>query len=160
MLKRSLVILVVILAIPAFAKSGDTPEEIIQQKHSIIMEKIKSIDAATLKSWIENKKDFILLDVREPNEINAVKITAENRMEISRGVVDLKFPRLVPDKEATVVIVCSHGFRSAAVTDLISEYGYKNLYNLKDGVFAWINAGYRVANVYGTFEVKEFQSKF
>lgn len=160
MFKKSIVLLVVILAIPALAKSGETPEEINQQNHARLMEKIKSIDATTLKSWIENKKDFILLDVREPDEINAVKIIAENNMEISRGVIEFTFPRLAPDKEATVVIYCSHGRRSAAVTDIISEYGYKNIYNLKDGIFAWIRAGYQVVNFYGTFEMKKFKSKF
>lgn len=160
MFKKSIVLLVVILAIPAFAKSGDTQKEINQQKHDRLMGKIKSIDATILKSWIENKKDFILLDVREPDEINAVKIIAENSMEISRGVIEFNFPRLVPDKEAMVVIYCSHGWRSAAVTDIISEYGYKNIYNLKDGIFAWIKAGYQVANFYGTFEMKKFKSKF
>ena len=158
MLKRSLVILVVIIAIPAFAKNGDTPEQIIRQKHVKLMEKIKSIEATTLKSWIENEKNFILLDVRETNELNTFKITTENRMEISRGVVDFRFHQMVPDKEALVVVACSHGWRSAAVTDLLSGYGYKNIYNLKDGIFAWINAGYRVANFYGTFEIKDFKS--
>lgn len=156
----SIVLLVVLLATPVFAKNDKTPNEMNQQNHAMVMAKIKSIDAATLKSWIESKKDFILLDVREPDEINAVKIIAENSMEIPRGVVEFKFPRWVSDKEATVVIYCSHGWRSAAVTDIINQYGYKNIYNLKDGIFAWIMAGYQVANFYGTFEMKNFESKF
>ncbi len=160
MLKKSIILLVVILAAPVIAICGGTPEEINQQKHNRVMAQIRSIDVATLKSWIENKKDFILLDVREPDEINAAKIVAENSRDIPRGVVEFIFPRLVPDKETTVVIYCSHGKRSAAVTDIINEYGYKNIYNLKDGIFAWVKAGYQVANFYGTFEMKNFESKF
>ena len=142
------------------SKNGETPEKINQQKHARLIEKIKSIDVATLKSWIENQKDFILLDVREPDEINAVKIIAENSMEIPRGVIEFNFPRLVSSKETTVVIYCSHGWRSAAVADVINQYGYKNIYNLKDGIYAWIKAGYRVDNFYGVFEMKKFESKY
>jgi rhodanese-related sulfurtransferase len=160
MFKKSIVLLVVILAAPVIAICGETPEEINQQKHDRVMAKIKSIDATTLKSWIENKKDFLLLDVREPGEINAAKILAENSKDIPRGVIEFVFPRLVPNKEATVVIYCSHGKRSAAVTNIINEYGYKNIYNLKDGIFAWIKTGYQVDNFYGTFEMKNFESKF
>ena len=141
------------------SKNGENPEKINQQKYDRLIEKIISIEVTTLKSWIENKKDFILIDVREPDETNAVKITAENSMEIPRGVIEFYFPQLVPNKEATVVIYCSHGWRSAMVTDIIYQYGYKNIYNLKNGIYAWIEAGYRVDNFYGTFEMKEFESK-
>jgi rhodanese-related sulfurtransferase len=144
---------------PVSALSGQSPEEINEQRFNEIKAKIKFIDVTTLKSWLENKKTFVLLDVREPDEINAVRIIAENTITIPRGVVDFLFHSMVPDKETTVVVYCSHGNRSAAVTEIIDGYGYKNIYNLQNGLFEWIKSGYPVANFYGTFVMKNFKSK-
>lgn len=160
MLKKIIVLFVAFLLFPALAVSSESPDEINQKRFASIQEKIKSIDVTTLKSWIGNKKNFILLDVREPDEINAVKIPAENRIEIPRGVVEFLFHTMVPDRETTVVVYCSHGKRSSVVTDIINGYGYKNIYSLKDGIYAWIKAGYQVENLYGTFEMQNFKSKF
>ena len=160
MLKKIIVLLVAFLTIPVLAVSSESPDEINKQRFASIQAKIKSIDVATLKSWIEDKKKFVLLDVREPDEINAVKIPVTNSIEIPRGVVEFFFPSKVSDREATVVVYCSHGKRSAVVTDIINGYGYKNIYSLKDGLYAWIKAGYQVENFYGTFAMKKFQSRF
>ena len=155
-----LVSLVIMFAAPAFAEKGNNAQEITLKNHEMVMAKIKSIDAATLKEWIDGNKDFILLDVRGNDEINAAQIEADQTIEIPRGVIEFKFPQMVPDKETVVVVFCSHGMRSAAVTNTISAYGYKNIYNLKDGLYSWIGSGYRVANFYGTFEMEKFQSKY
>jgi rhodanese-related sulfurtransferase len=160
MTKKIIILFVAFLLMPVLAASSESPDEINKQKFASVQAKIKSIDVTTLKSWIENKKKFILLDVREPDEINAVKIAAENSIEIPRGVVEFLFHTKVPDREATVVVYCSHGKRSAVVTDIINGYGYKNIYSLKDGIFAWIMAGYEVKNLYGTFKMNNFKSIF
>jgi rhodanese-related sulfurtransferase len=160
MLKKIIVLFVAfLLFLPALAISSESPDEINQKRFASIQGKIKLIDVTTLKSWIENKKKFVLLDVREPDEINAIKIPAENSIEIPRGVIEFLFHTMVPDLEATVVVYCSHGKRSAVVTDIINGYGYKNIYSLKDGIYAWIKAGYQVENFYGTFEMQNFKSK-
>ena len=159
MLRKIIVLLLISLLIPVLALGGESPDEINQQKFASIQAKIKSIDVATLKSWIDSEKKFILLDVREPDEINAMKITAKNNITIPRGVVEFIFPFKVPDLEATVVVYCSHGKRSAVVTDIINGYGYKNIYSLKDGIYAWIKAGYQVENFYGAFEMINFKSR-
>jgi len=162
MFKKFFVLFVVLsfMPMPIFAESIESPDEINMQKFAKVKEKVKSIDVSTLNLWIKNDKKFILLDVREPAEINAVSIIAKNSMAIPRGVVDFSFHRIVPDKEATVVVYCSHGNRSAVVTDIINGYGYKNIYNLKDGIFEWISAGYPIENFYGSFEMKKFKPKF
>ncbi|MDQ7787180.1 MAG: rhodanese-like domain-containing protein [Thermodesulfovibrionales bacterium] len=159
MLRKIIVLFLIFFLMPALVLSSESPDEINKQKFASVQAKIKSIDVATLKSWIDSKKKFILLDVREPDEINAIKIAAENNIEIPRGVVEFYFPSKVPDLEATVVVYCSHGKRSAVVTDIINGYGYKNIYSLKDGIYAWIKAGYQVENFYGTFEMQNFKTK-
>lgn len=159
MFRTIIVLFLVLTFVPVLGASADTPDEINGRRFENAKANIKSIDVATLHSWIEDKKNFILLDVREPDEIDAMRIVSENSIAIPRGVVDFLFHRMVPDIETTVVVYCSHGNRSAVVTELIDGYGYKNIYNLKDGIYEWVSAGYRVENFYGTFEMKNFEPK-
>lgn len=159
MLRKILVVLAISLfALPVFAKDSPTPENISNQMAAAARAKVKSIPAATLKAWIEKEKDFLLLDVRESNEVEAARIETRNHMEIPRGVVEFIFPQKVEKTDTPVVVYCLVGNRSAFVAEVLTRYGYKNVYNLDNGIMGWIKGGYPVANFFGSFEMKNLNS--
>lgn len=96
-------------------------------------EVVKSIDVFKLKSMIESKDDFQLIDVREPFEYEIANLNGDL---MPKGSINKFVEKIAKDKK--VVIHCRSGQRSAdVILDLEEKYGYTNLYNLTGGILAW-----------------------
>lgn len=112
-----------------------------------------AITADKLIAWMKQDKDFVLVDVREPKEVTAGKITAIDFKAIPRGMVAPAIGKklaLKPDQ--TIVFYCKLGSRSAMAAKETQEvYSYKNVYYLKGGIMGWIKAGHEVENLMGEF---------
>ena len=138
-----------------------TPGQLLKNKISSAKANIQSIDVSTLNNWIvEDEKEFLLLDVREPGEVSAGKIEAEEYLAIPRGLVEMQFIRKVTDLDQPVVVYCLKGSRGALATQALKELGYTNVYNLQGGLLSWIAEGYPVSNFFGEFELDNFESNF
>ncbi len=96
---------------------------------------VKEIDVHELKTLIDQKADFQLIDVREDFEYEIVNIGGEL---IPLSTVAAANDRIARAKK--VVIHCRSGKRSAdAIRQLENQFGFDNLYNLKGGVLAYAN---------------------
>ena len=94
---------------------------------------MKEISVLELKNWIEEGKDFQLIDVREPFEYEMSNLSGLN---IPLSGVLIEAEKISRDKP--VVMQCRSGARStAALSQLEQKLGYTNLYNLKGGILAW-----------------------
>lgn len=147
-----------LIAMPVLAADNPTLEDINNRIFAGARANVKSISAPTLKSWLEKEMDFLLLDVREPNEVEAARIEAKNHVEIPRGVVEFVFPQRNESAETIVVVYCLLGNRSAVVADLLTKYGYTDVYNLDGGIMSWIEEGYPISNFIGSFRMKDLDS--
>ena len=98
--------------------------------------RIKETDVSTLKQWIADHKEMVLLDVREESEYAAGFIG--NALNIPRGVVELKLPQTPNvNSDDFIVCYCGGGNRSALVVDVLQEMGYTNIVSLAGGWRAW-----------------------
>ena len=96
---------------------------------------IKEITADELYDWQVTGKKFQLIDVREPDEYEIVDIGGEL---IPLGAISDNTDKI--DRDKKVVIHCKLGGRSAkAIRELEEKFGFDNLYNLKGGIFAYID---------------------
>jgi adenylyltransferase/sulfurtransferase len=95
---------------------------------------MKEISVAELKTKIDNKEDFKLIDVREEHEYEICNIGGEL---IPMATVPERLSEIPKDK--TVVVHCRSGARSANVCLFLESQGYNNVYNLKGGILAWAN---------------------
>lgn len=94
---------------------------------------IHSVDAATLKRWIENG-EAVLVDVREPSEHQAQNIACATLVPLANVTKD-KLPNHTGKK---LVIHCKAGGRSmSACQKLLKEDPSLDLYNLEGGIGAW-----------------------
>lgn len=94
---------------------------------------MKSITPKELQQWVENKKDFQLIDVREPDEHEYFNIGGEL---VPLGEITSYIHKI--DLNKPVVLYCRKGIRSQfAIQKLQGKLPFDNLYNLIGGVEAW-----------------------
>ena len=93
---------------------------------------MKEIDVSKLKSMKENNEKFILLDVREKNEIVFANINPH--VHISIVQIPNRYKEL--DENKKIIVMCHSGVRSANVCQYLEPLGY-NVYNLIGGIDAW-----------------------
>ena len=96
---------------------------------------IKEITAKELYDLQVSGEFFQLIDVRESDEYEKVNIGAEL---IPLATVANNAAKI--SKDIKVVVHCKLGGRSAnAIRELEEKFGFTNLYNLKGGIFAFID---------------------
>ena len=101
---------------------------------------IKTIDASTLKRWLDHK-DVILIDVREPAEHEAERISGSTLIPLAT----LTSNQLPPMDGFKLVVHCRLGQRSLnACNKLLIESPFLDIYNLEGGIAAWSEQGYPV----------------
>lgn len=83
---------------------------------------------------------FHFPDIREDHEFAVDH--ARGAYHLSKGTLERDIETVVPDKEATIVLYCGGGFRSALAADALQEMGYTNVRSMKGGIRAWREAGY------------------
>jgi rhodanese-related sulfurtransferase len=95
---------------------------------------VPTVDAAAVPA------DAVLLDVREDDEWAAGHIPGAVHVPMMRVPQQLQHEPgpLTPD--ATIVVVCKVGSRSAQVTAWLRQQGY-DATNLAGGMYAWEAAG-------------------
>ncbi|MBI5470793.1 MAG: rhodanese-like domain-containing protein [Ignavibacteriae bacterium] len=94
---------------------------------------MKTITVEQLKTLMDTKADFQLIDVREQKEKAFADIGGEL---IPMGVAVLQANKISRDKQ--VVVYCRSGNRSGRIiAELQHRYGFANLYNLSGGILAW-----------------------
>ena len=93
---------------------------------------MKEITVQELKEMMDNKKDFQLIDVREPSEHEFCNLGGEL---IPLGTLMSKQDMIAKDK--TVVVYCRVGQRSASAIRSLETQNFDNLYNLKGGILAF-----------------------
>src|SRR3989338_559928 len=86
-----------------------------------------------LKQKQDNREEFVILDVREPNELKISKI--EGNINIPLGELQEKYLEL--DKEKDIIVVCRTGWRSANAVSFLKEKGFKKVENLDGGINLW-----------------------
>lgn len=95
---------------------------------------MEDLTASDLKKKIENKDDFLLIDVREGYEHEEFNIGGKL---IPLGELMTALPELQEKKEEEIVVYCRSGNRSAMAKDLLVGMGFKNVRNLLGGMLDW-----------------------
>ena len=94
------------------------------------------INTEELKQKLENKEDFIFIDVREQHEFDHFNLGAKL---IPLNTLPGALNELEPFKEKEIIIHCRSGVRSANAKNFLIQMGYKNVRNLLGGVLRWNN---------------------
>lgn len=98
---------------------------------------LKSTEAKALLA--KNSRAF-LLDVRTPDEYRQVHLKGAVLIpldQLERRVKEI--PR-----ERPIVVYCAVGARSNAAAGILASRGFREIYNVSDGVVGWFKNGYPV----------------
>jgi len=136
--KKKLVMLVLsvalILGLTAVAGCVRSETDTVGPETQII-ENITPKEAFTL---IENNRDnpnFVIIDVRTPQEFAEERIEGAINLDYSADTFKDELNKL--DKNRTYVIYCRSGGRSGGALDLMKELRFKEVHNILGGIIAW-----------------------
>ena len=93
-----------------------------------------------LKEREEGTRDFVLVDVREPNEFEINRIPGSvliPKGDFLNGSALEKLPSIDSGKQ--VVMHCKSGVRSAETLAIVQGAGYADAVHVGGGVVAWVN---------------------
>ncbi|MGO4255459.1 adenylyltransferase/sulfurtransferase MoeZ [Marmoricola sp. RAF53] len=100
-----------------------------------------TISVATLEGMLKERadgtRDFVLVDVREPNEYEINKIPGSVLIPKGDFLNGSALEQLPADKQ--IVLQCKTGVRSAECLAIVKGAGYADAVHVGGGVVAWVN---------------------
>ena len=93
----------------------------------------KKISAQDAKAIIDSE-DVIILDVRTPEEYNSGHI--ENAVLLPVTEISDKAEKVLPNKDAKILVYCRSGNRSATAAKDLINMGYTNVFDF-GGINSW-----------------------
>jgi len=94
------------------------------------------ISAEELKTKIDLKEKPLLLDVRNPDEYEEMRLGIGEKL-IPLGQLRNRIQELSEDKNAEIITWCKISLRGYEAALILQAYGYKNVKVLEGGLMAW-----------------------
>lgn len=102
--------------------------------------RIRQTTVDRIKSRLDQREKFWLVDVREDNEWQ--KDHLPGAIHMGKGIIERDVEHQVPDLNAEMVLYCGGGFRSALAADNLQKMGYTNVISMDGGIREWREKGY------------------
>lgn len=93
---------------------------------------IPEITVQELASLRQSNQDYLILDVRNPDEYAICNI---NGHLIPFNELPARLKELNPEQK--IIVHCRGGGRSSRAVQLMQQHGFNNVYNLRGGIMAW-----------------------
>ncbi len=105
------------------------------------MQQIPEISVQEVATKRANNDNFILVDVRESNELTVANL-GDSVIHLPLSIVAQKQMEALPNsisnnKDAEIVVFCHHGGRSAQVVGWLKHHGWTNVHNMVGGINAY-----------------------
>jgi rhodanese-related sulfurtransferase len=107
-------------------------------------QRVREITVDDVKQMLDDKADFLLIDVREDNEWAKDHLPAA--VHLGKGIIERDVEQRVPDLGTPLVLYCGGGFRSALAADALQRMGYTNVASMDGGIREWREKGLPLTN--------------
>jgi len=94
---------------------------------------ITDITVHDLAQWRESGKKFVLLDVRDPDEVATVRL--DGSVWIPMREIPQRLGEL--DPALPIAVMCHHGGRSERVAEFLASRGFSGVVNVAGGIDAY-----------------------
>lgn len=103
---------------------------------------IATLNVHELKQRRDANPDLCLIDVRENDEWQAMRIPGT--LHIPKDKITIDIENKVPDRDHPVYLHCHGGVRSLYAAHCLLDMGYKEVYSINGGIAEWERSGYPV----------------
>jgi len=97
-------------------------------------QQVKQFNSIEFQKIVSSKKGT-LLDVRTTGEFASGHI--EGAGQLNYYALDFKQKILLLPKDQPIYLYCNTGYRSKRAAEILAENGYKQVYNLEQGIMDW-----------------------
>ena len=105
-----------------------------------VRKRVKECTVADARVRLDGGEPLHFIDVREDHEF--AKDHAKGARHLGKGILERDIETVVPDKQASIILYCGGGYRSALAADALQQMGYTNVVSMDGGIRAWRDAGY------------------
>ena len=96
-------------------------------------DEVQEMSVEELKEYRDQNHSFVLLDVREPHELQIARL--DPVVEIPLGQLEARLEEL--DTQAEIVVLCRSGKRSATACEILMSKGFGKVWNLAGGILEY-----------------------
>ena len=89
-------------------------------------EQIQCLDADQAKRLYDETNGAVIIDVRDPDAAATSKLSES--INISRGLLEMKVEKSVPDPETLILTHCGGGGRASLAAFTLNQMGYSNVH--------------------------------
>ena len=104
--------------------------------------KINRIDVHAFKKKYDASPNVCLIDVREDDEWQALRIP--RAIHIPKDRIGSDINHIISDRACPIYLHCRGGVRSLYAAQVLLALGYQQVYSIDGGLIEWANAGYPV----------------
>jgi rhodanese-related sulfurtransferase len=97
--------------------------------------RVRETTADEVKSRLDKKDNFVLVDVREDREFETDHIAGA--VHLGKGIIERDVEANYPSLDTPLVLYCGGGFRSALAADNLQKMGYTNVVSMDGGIREW-----------------------
>ena len=106
------------------------------------IELIAADEANQLIGERSGSDDFVILDIRTPDEFNAGRIAGSVNIDFYESNFAAELDKL--DKDKTYFVYCNSGNRSGTAMGTMRDLGFVDVYDLDGGIQAWYSSGFDI----------------
>lgn len=110
----------------------------VRAKSSLPIETVPQVSVQDLHGRTCGKEAFVLLDVRQTREFEAVHIDGA----VNIPMPDLRTEHKRLDRSAPIVVICNTGHRSSLAASILKRNGFTDVANVAGGMTAYSAAGF------------------
>ena len=146
-MKRNILNLSIILFAAILITGCSSKQEVYEGPEAFVNEAKENVPVMAvdeLEKKMKNNEDYLVLDVREPNEYNPGFIPGA--VNIPRGTLEFMIGKeafwdaqglYMPEKDAKIILYCKKGDRSILSANTLKKMGYENIHYLEGGFKNW-----------------------
>jgi rhodanese-related sulfurtransferase len=100
-----------------------------------ISPKVPQVEVTKLYDAIKAHENFVLLDVRTQQEYAKERIKGSINLPVDS--IGGQIEKIITDKNTKIYVYCLSGSRSIIAAKTLIDLGYKNIFDVKNGLLAW-----------------------
>lgn len=125
---------------PAGTATTTVPAPAASMQDGLINRVVDTKEAFNIVRLNQSNPDFVILDVRTPEEFNSGHIGGAINIDIYSPDFEAKINAL--DRNKKYLVYCRTARRSAEAVKLMGDLEFKEVYDLAGGISQWVNDGY------------------